>query len=382
LRVISVFLKSLREQFRAPLVLGIAVLTGSTFMVIFGLAMGNSFYTHAVVVIDHDQQPGSRTFIKHLSEARYEDGNRLFDVRQVKEPSGLTADLQRQKLGAVISIPKGFSATLGDLERGERHLEPCELEVMGDPANAALGLKRLKLDSAFNAFLLGNGQLSWPFVLANRFLPSPVKGGGEFTYLAPGLMLMAIFLMLIHCAMVLVNEVQRGTMLRLRLSGLPTWQYLAGVGASQVLFASLMLPLMYTAAYAVGFRGAGNLGTAFVVGCASSLVAIAFGMVIAAFSRTVIEAFLWGNLMTIPVIFLSGVFFGVPDHVLFRMGGFTVRMMDWIPSYPAVIALKRVLLNGAALRDVTGELIKLLVTSTAFFALGAWLFKRTHLKKL
>ncbi len=381
MRVSDVFLKCLREQVRAPLVLAIAVLTGSAFMVIFGLAMGNTFYTHPVAILDEDRTLGSQALVRQLEEARYEDGNRLFQVRLAGDPAALTLDLQRQRLSAVLRIPKGFGATLASLEQGHA-VPPCPLELTSDPANAAFGLVRLKVDSTLQAFLLKHGQPTPPFVLVNHFLESAVRGGGEFTYLAPGLMLMAIFLMLIHCAMVLVQEVQRGTMLRLRLSGLPTWQYLAGVGLSQGLFAACMLPLMYAAAWSVGFRGSGHLGTAFLVGTASSLVAIAFGMVTAAFSRTVIEAFLWGNLMTLPVVFLSGVFFGVPDHILFHLGDHPVRMLDWLPSYPAVTALKRVLLNGATLREVSGELVKLLVTSAGFFALGAWLFKRTHLRRL
>jgi hypothetical protein len=62
--------------------------------------------------------------------------------------------------------------------------------------------------------------------------------------LAPGLMLMAIFMLLIQCAMVIVREAQSGTMRGLRFAGVPRGQCLESVGLPQVLFASMVPPLM------------------------------------------------------------------------------------------------------------------------------------------
>jgi ABC-2 type transport system permease protein len=241
---------------------------------------------------------------------------------------------------------------------------------------------RMMAGSVLDGFLAETTGYTAPVSLETTFIEAKVKGGGEFTYIAPGIMLMAIFLLMIQCAMVIVKEVQNGTILRLRISHMKIWEFLTGISASQVFFAAIMLPLMYAVAVLVGFKSSGSLTLAFLVGICASIVAIAFGLIIAAISRTVVEAFLWGNLATIPVVFLAGCFFPMPEHVLFTISGAKITLMDWLPSYPAVTAINKVFLYGADLQDVAGDILKMLLMTSLLFAFGVFLFSRTHLKKL
>jgi ABC-2 type transport system permease protein len=379
-KTLSLFRKTVLEQLREPLMLGVTVTFGAVFMLIFGLAFGEGYFTYRVAVRNLDQPVGNlragEALLERLEAMSYDDGARMFALERIDDAAGLEARLQRRDLFAVVEIPATFSAAIA--EGGP----PSTLFVSGDPANAGFGLVRMMLQSGLDEFLGERGQAPPVASLATRFIETKVKGGGEFTYIAPGLMLMAIFLLLIQCSMVIVREVQSGTMLRLRLSRMQIWEFLLGVSASQVLFAALMLPLMYGVAVLVGFKGSGELGTAFVVGLSSSVTAVAFGLVNAAISRTVVQAFLWGNLITIPVVFLSGAFFPIPEHVLFSVFGQQVTLMDWLPSAPAVAAMNKVLIYGAGLSDVGPELFKMALMSALLFALGTALFSRTHLRRL
>lgn len=397
MKVLKLFLKSVREQLREPLMLGVTVTFGAVFMLIFGLAFGESYYTYRVAVLNRDRPVGSlnagEEFIKKLENMAYDDGVRLFLVERVESTAGLEARLQKRDLFAFIEIPATLSEALGStpqtvgrgpspLEGSRRPSSPSAISVTGDPSNAGFGMVRMMIQSVLDDFLQGQGHAIPAVSLNTVFIEAKVKGGGEFTYLAPGLMLMAIFLLLIQCAMVIVREVQSGTMLRLRLSNMKIWEFLLGISASQVLFAAVMLPMMYGMAVLVGFKGSGALGTAYLVGISASVVAIAFGLVTAAISRTVIAAFLWGNLATIPVVFLSGAFFPIPEHVLFAVAGHKITLMDWLPSAPAVSAMNKVLIYGAGAGEIAEDLLKMAVMSALLFALGVFLFSRTHLKRI
>ncbi|MBN2191649.1 MAG: hypothetical protein JW751_02440 [Polyangiaceae bacterium] len=81
--VVRLFVKSLKEQLREPLVLGGTLLMGAAFMVIFGLAMGKGLYTHRVAVLEHDQGLGAVELIRAIEEACYPDGTELFATRQL-----------------------------------------------------------------------------------------------------------------------------------------------------------------------------------------------------------------------------------------------------------------------------------------------------------
>jgi ABC-2 type transport system permease protein len=379
--VVQLFIKSLKEQLREPLVLGGTLLMGAAFMVIFGLVMGKGLYTYPLAVLDHDRGPGSAELIRAIEQATYPDGGKLFAPRRVRSVEGIEQELQDRKLVAVVEIPTGFSAAL---ERLAAHPPSPRFSVpiTGDPANPSFNLVQVLLADTLGRQLVAHGCQKPPLGVDARYLQAKSGTAGEFTYMAPGLMLMAIMLLLIQCAMVIVKEVQAGTMLRLRLSGVATSQVLAGVSLSQVVWSALTLPLMYGTAVLMGFEGAGSLGIAFLVGLATSSTAIAFGLVTASFSRTSVEAFLWGNLVTIPVIFLSGAFFPIPDHPLVTLGGVGISALDWLPTKPAVAAMTKVLVYGRGFVDVAPDLVKMLVFSLAFFALGAFLFSRTHLRRI
>jgi ABC-2 type transport system permease protein len=373
----SLFAKSVREQVREPLVMAGVVLMGAAFMVIFGLAMGTSLYTYAIAVRGGT---GSK-FVEALRNAGYPDGVRLFDVRLDPMTEDLTPALRRRDLAAIVRIPEGFPAAVEALSAG-RSVTATAVEVRGDPGNPAFGLVEMMIRSTLDEYLVSMGQPTQSIHTQTSYLEGGPTSGGEFTYMAPGLMLMAIFMLLIQCAMVIVREVQSGTMLRLRLAGVPTGQFLGAVGLSQVLFAGLMLPLMYATARLMGLPPTHDLFAELCVGLLASTTAIAFGLVTAAVSRTVIEAFLWGNLATIPVVFLSGAFFPLPRRALFSVFHLDVNLLDWIPSNPAVSAMSEVLLRGAGLTDVWWDILKMLVASAGLFALGAFLFSRTHLRRI
>lgn len=377
MKTLSLVSKSVKEQVREPLMLGVTVTFGAVFMAIFGLAFGEGYSTYRVAIENLDADgPAGVELVERLEAMTYDDGARLFIVERSASLEGLKERLQRRDLYAAVSIPAGFSRAL----RGAG--PPVTLSVKGDPANTGFGLVRMMLQSALDDVLTERGGAAPPAALETTFIETNVKGGGEFTYLAPGLMLMAIFLLLIQCSMVIVREAQSGTMLRLRLSRMRVWEFLLGVSLSQVLFAAAMLPLMYGMARLVGFQGTGELGTAFLVGLFASGTAVAFGLVNAAISRTVVQAFLWGNLMTVPVVFLSGAFFPIPERVLFSVGGYAVNLMDWLPSSPAVTAMNKVLIYGAGLGEVAPELFKMTLMSALLFAFGVALFSRTHLRRL
>lgn len=379
--VILLFIKSLKEQLREPLVLGGTLLMGAAFMVIFGLAMGEGLYVYRISILDHDRTQASGELIRAIEAAQYPDGGKLFAPRLTNTAIGVEKALQDRELVAFLEIPNGFGDALTQLAT-RRGTPRFTLPITGDPANPSFNLVQVMLADTLNQQLLTYGYQKPAFGIEARYLEAKSEQVGEFTYMAPGLMLMAIMMLLIQCAMAIVKEVQSGTMLRLRLSGVPTSHILAGVSLSQVVWSALMLPIMYGTAVLMGFRGAGQLGVAFLVGLASSATAIAFGLVTAAISRTTLEAFLWGNLVTIPVIFLSGAFFPIPDWPLVTIGKIGISALDWLPTKPAVAAMTKVLVYGRGLGDVTPEILKMLVFSAVFFGLGAMLFSRTHLRRL
>ena len=103
-------------------------------------------------------------------------------------------------------------------------------------------------------------------------------------------------------------------------------------------------------------------------------------MLVASFTRTVSQAFVVANFPLGLMMFFSGAIFPVPAVKLFTLAGHAISLYDILPPTHAVVALNKVLTLGAGFSEVAFELAALLVLSLFYFAAGAWLFGRLHLR--
>jgi len=272
-------------------------------------------------------------------------------------------------------MPEDFTSAV----EGGSSASPTRVEVTGDPGFPSFGIVKLGFDMVLDSYLKNKTGYSHPVASEAGYIGSE-STGSEFNYLAPGLMLMAIYMLLIQVAMVIAQEVENGTIVRLKMSNIKTWELLTGISGSQVVFSAVMVPLTLGSALLVGFQSKGSLllGTFFGILAAVSGVAIA--LIVAAFSKTQKEAFLWGNIILIPIIFLSGIFFPMPEITLFKIGSNIFTVFDLMPPTHAHKAFIQVFLYGAGLGDLWYELTMLVVVTMIYFAAGIFLFKRAHLK--
>jgi ABC-2 type transport system permease protein len=186
---------------------------------------------------------------------------------------------------------------------------------------------------------------------------------------------MLIFL----AAMVVAREVESGTLRRLQITRMTSFDFLGGVTLAMLSLAVFSLLLTIATAVWLGFRSQGSLWVAVAVGAVASLSVIGAGLVVACFSRSVSQAFVIANFPLGLFMFFSGAIFPLPKVVLFQLAGHDVGLFDFLPPSHAVVALNKVLTLGAGLQEVTFELTALLLLSLLYFSAGVWLFQRLHM---
>lgn len=391
MKIIRIAWKAVLEMIRDYRTLLISFAFPISFIIIFGWALGSNYYTAKIFVINNDKSiEGSARYgdelVEMLSKYTYEDGTNIFKITSIGNKSEVGKRIEKREYAALIIIPPDFTSTLRSLEgagegktTNQNHQSPM-VEVIGDPGAPTYGLVKLIFDAAFNSFISLKTGYTPPVVTQAGFINAGGGKGSEFNYIAPGLMLMAIYLMLIQVAMVLAQEVEHKTITRLRMSGVRTWQYLAGMSLSQFIFAIVMIPLMLYTAVMMGFSSKGSLLVGMFFGVIASLSAVAIALIVAAFSKTEKEAFLWGNIITIPVIFFSGIFFPLPEITLFKIGGTPFTIFDLQPTTHAQKAFLQVFLYGAGIGDLLYELTMLLIITAVYFSIGVLLYRRMHLR--
>jgi ABC-2 type transport system permease protein len=202
----------------------------------------------------------------------------------------------------------------------------------------------------------------------------------EFENYVPGLLVLAVVLMVFQAAMTPARDIESGAMRRLRLTPLTAFDYLGGTSLWLGLVSVGAVLLTFLTAVGFGFRSQGPLWLAFLVVAITSLSIIGIGLIVACFSKTVSQAFVIANFPLGFLMFLTGAAFPLPRMNLFTLFGRSIALADLLPPTHAVVALNKVFTLGAGFKDVTYELAALTLLSALYFGIGVWLFQRTQMR--
>ncbi|MGZ7443451.1 ABC transporter permease [Paenibacillus sp. TH7-28] len=377
MRLWAVFKKSVMEQFRDYKATILTILSPIIFIVIFGLAFGQGFYTYSLAISNEDTGPLGTGMVSEIKSSKYPNGNKLFEVVQIDyKKEQLQDDIRKDKYDAHLYIPPGFSQSLQSGEGAEQ----SQVTLMGNPSKLSYNFISSFVENYIHNFVWENGTAVSPVQILYEEL-GEVKVKSEFENMAPGLMIFSVFFLLILSSMVITKEVENRTIHRIILSKVRPFEFCAGISLSQLVLAGLMLPLVFASAVLLGFSSSGSFVLAYLVSLVTTFSAIGIGLILAAFCKTSLEAFIIGNVVVTPMMFLAGIFFKVPPLHLFSVLGKDIELLTFMPTLDAVTAMNKILLNNAGFREILSEFIVLVLLSGGYFTLGVYLFGRRYMRK-
>ncbi len=346
---------------------------------------GSTVYPIAVINLDQGVQLANGIFLNAGEEGSaaiqavtYADGRPLLKVMPVSDPARIEALLRDRAATAFIQFPEDFSKSLLAMKDGDRSQSP-RLTFGGDISNTyyMVGVN-LALTAVDTYVQKATGQK--PLI---EYVEKPLGASAtrtEFETYVPGTLIFAVILLIFLSAMTVAREIESGTLRRVQLSLMSSFDLLGGITAALVLVGSVAVGLSYAVALALGFHSVGPVWAAVLISIITSLSVIGLGLVVASLTHSVSQAFVVANFPLGLMMFFSGVIFPMPAVKLFSIAGHAVSPYDLLPPTHAVVALNKILTLGAGLGDVAYELISLLVLSGFYFAFGVGLFRRMHLR--
>jgi ABC-2 type transport system permease protein len=418
--------KTLREFFRNRrnmfLTLGLPML----FVLIFGFAFGggSSEETYKVAVVDHDRgatlasfelgngtQPapaataGVRAGLAAafgddarfganltgiLANLTYADGKPLLEVVRAADEDAGAGLVRSRDAVAMIVLPENFSQSLGAMAFQAQGARLGLVLLAPDPApNATI---RLVGDPSYASFTVAGGIVQGVVHdYAQRLAPATGPSVGTttesilssrlepFDFIVPGLMVYSMLNIAPQCAAILTQEMEKGTLERIKITRVRTAELLGGVSLAQLVIAAMEVLLMFAVARLMGYHNVGSLPAGILIVLLTALCVVGVGLVIASFATKSQEAANYGILFSVPAGFLSGSFFPIPAVPLLKVGGYVVQPYDILPPTHANRALRDVLLYGKGLGEEAVPLTMLVVLSALFFLVGAWLYRRRRL---
>jgi ABC-2 type transport system permease protein len=202
----------------------------------------------------------------------------------------------------------------------------------------------------------------------------PVKSR-KLTYmdfLLPGIMAMSIMQMgVFSVAFVFVDLKKRGILRRLKVTPIhPNDFILAHVVTRLVVLLLQVTMLVATGVLFFHLNFIGNMWNLFVVGVLGAIVFLAIGFSIAGVSKSEDQVAPLANVITLPMMLLSGVFFSRTN-----LPGFAHVLTSIFPLTYLADALRSIAIDGAGLKQILPQIAGLAVWSVGSCLIAVKLFR-------
>lgn len=197
------------------------------------------------------------------------------------------------------------------------------------------------------------------------------EGQPYFDYLAPGMVVFALLLLMVGVSGSLSREFEKGTLSRLKLSLMSSFDLLFGVLLAWTLIAVAQVVILFGTAVLIGFHWTGglpNLLLSVLIGTISGIASVALGLIIAAFAKSEGQAGNLSTLVAVPTAFLVGVFYPI---------GMISKFLPW---GQATDSLRTLLNMGGQIGDVLPNIGIMVFETMVVFVIGVVLFSRTRLR--
>ncbi len=388
MRIISLFRKTWIENIRDWKILILTLTFAPLFVLLMFFYVGESTQSpYRVVVInrdvgvstaDHGDFNAGSDLILEMTRVQDSEGKKIIEVKQALDMTSAREQLMNNAVDLVVEIPERFSEVLLSYRQGNQPA-PVVVKTYGDPTKANYIMAAVWSD-----------MITYEYAAATAGMQSPldiqvntVNGKqtlNEFELYVPALLVLALIMLMFTAAASLIKEKDKGTIIRLRLSNMTTFEWLMAVSLTQVIIGMLALALTFATAVALGYQTSGSLVAVLIVGLLSCLSIIAISLIVAAYLRTIFDLLTIGCFPFFILMFFSGGMFPLPPLRLFTIGDRAMNINDLLPTTHAINAMSQILNYGAGLNDVVFELGAITVLTIVLFAFGIWLFTRRQMQ--
>lgn len=329
-----------KRYFRSRVALFFSILFPLILLFIFGGIFGSSSGTSFnVAVINQSQSDFSKTFEKSLKSTK------LFKVSPEATIGAAKTKLGKSELDAIIVLPQDFGAISDGYPRGKANVLYSE---SGAQAGSAVG-------SVLNGMFIGiNSQLTKidpPFQVTSQ--STKANGLTSFDYSFTGLIGFSLLGIGIFGPINTLPALKKsGALSRMRTTPLKPLQFIIAymVSALSAGFVSIAV-LFLVATTFFHFHMHGNFFLFALYALFSGIMIFGFGMAVGGWANDEKQSAPLGNLVSFPMMFLSGVFFP-----RFLMPVWLQHISALIPLSPAIDGLRMIATEGKGILDLGPQL--------------------------
>jgi ABC-2 type transport system permease protein len=381
-----VFLKSIREQIRDYWILLLTISLAPFFVFVYYMMVETENMEFKIILINQDEgtffmgQPVNLgdSLIFYMQRATGDQVTSMLHFAEQDERLAGISLLQEGEADVMVVIPEQLTLKL--LNHGFDGPNETVFELLGDVTDMQYIIGAVWSEDLVNQFIREASGISSPIAWKETTLG---YSGGRTTFelYVPGMMILAIIMMIFSASAALVREPEAKTLERLKMSNLSALEFLGGISLVQVIIAIISLLMTMLVAICLGYT---LLPETFwfimLVAFLTSLSMIAFSLIVAAICRSIKDVAIIGTFPLFILMFFTGAAFPISGGKLFTMAGITFHLNDILSPTRAIDALNKVLIKGQEIKETIPDLAMILVLTLVYSILGVWAFRRRHMR--
>jgi ABC-2 type transport system permease protein len=385
-RIIEVIRKSTREQLRSFWILLLTIVMAPFFVGVYYLINESSKPIYKILIINEDK--GIVSDGRHINygeevllttESKLLAGIEIpINLIRISDKDSALNLLHKRKVDLLLIIPTGFSDSLS-LGIIEKRPIPPHLRLSGNLDDFKYMLSAIWTSEVFRLYIESISGFPSPFTIEETNL-NQTTGFSDFDLYMPGLLVLSVIMLMFSASVAFVTEIENGTILRYRLSGLTSLEFISGVTVIQMVIGLLSVMITLATAEMLGFQYNGSLWLSVLIISIAALSIIAFSVVLGALTKTTNEILVIGNFPLFLFMFFTGAAFPMEGKALFNIADYGINFQGLMSPTHAVSALKKVMLQDAGFSDVLPEILSLLCLTIIYFVIGTWFFNRRHMR--
>ena len=350
-------------------------------MGLFGIVFNGGQATPRLGIVDRDNTPESHKILEGFEKAKI---IKLYEVSELKDAK---KRLKAGNLDGVVVLPTGFSKDLKQaiVENDERRARQMASENPGSVESPS----KVKVDLYYDpsatfvsqvvrgsvANVLGSVDRAVsrsPTLLGLKSHSVRLTNLRYIDFLVPGIIAMTLMnSAMFGLAGTIVNYRERGILRGLKVTPQPLALFLAAQITNQMLFSILRALLLIGAAWLFfDVHVLGSYFALFVVIIIGSLAFVTIAFSVASFSRNREISDTLSNIITMPMMFLGGVFFPVDTAPAW------IRpLIKALPLTYLANAMRDVMIKAEPLSAISYDLWVLVATTVVFFIISFKLWR-------
>lgn len=363
----------MKESLRDKWVLLIILLTTPFFIFLYWLFTMDGTPVYNVAALNQDKGLAADFVITEIESMSWNSGKHVFAITKTDSREEARDLLKRNSAVILIEFPDDFSECLMNPENSRK----TEIIVEGDVSSQDYITASVFLWDGMRKYLEQFYDDLLPITI--REVPAGISSSiDEFDIYVPGLLVLAVLMLLYSAAIMTANEIEHNAIAALRVSPVTSFSMTAGISLAQLVTAAASLGLSFITAKLLGFHSNGSLFLALIVCLGTGLFCVGLGIIIGCIARAVSRSFVIATVPFLFMMFFSGAVYPVPKLQLFHIDERAVFLFDFLPATHAVNALNGIFIHGASIGDIAYELVFILILSVLVYIAGISLFRRKY----